>query len=131
MFIKAIFIFLLALTNLYASSVDCYKAAMQLKEFNQVSKSKQSFAFNLCKGSDDLYPIKCYEEILTIPDYIIPTLSQKHYTALTLCKGATKTNITPMSCFLDAIQLTIGQTQNFKSPIDFAIEFCKAKHQYL
>lgn len=114
-----------------ASSVSCYQQAINLKDFNQDQKSKQAFAYNLCKGSEDTYPITCYEEFLTLPDYILPTTTDKHFTALTMCRGATKTKISPMNCFLEAIKLPIAQTVNHKSPVEFAIQFCKAKHQYL
>ncbi len=115
----------------FASSVDCYKKAIDLKDFNQDAKSKQSFAYNLCKGSEDSYPVTCYEEFIDLPDYIFPIKSEKHYAALSLCRGATKSKITPMSCFMEAIKLPIEQTQIAKNPIEFAVNFCKAKHQYL
>jgi hypothetical protein len=117
--------------NTFASSVDCYRKAIQLKDIDQEDKTKQSFAYNLCKGSDDSFPVSCYEEFLTLPDYILPTAAAKHFAALTICRGAMKGKISPMSCFMEAIVLPLDLTLNHKTPIEFAINFCKARHQYL
>lgn len=123
--------FILMSFNSLASSVECYKKAIQMKDFDQDDKTKQSFAYNLCKGSEDLFPVTCYEEFVNLPDYILPTQAAKHYAALTVCRGATKGKISPMSCFMEAIVLPLELTQTHKTPIDFALNFCKAKHQYL
>ncbi|MFZ4715271.1 MAG: hypothetical protein ACOYL6_16230 [Bacteriovoracaceae bacterium] len=112
----------------HASSVDCYKMAIGLKSANQDDKSKQAFAYNLCKGSEDHYPVTCYEEFLSLPDYIIPTQAEKHFTAFTICRGAIKSKMTPMNCFMEAIKLPNDLTLIYKNPIEFSINFCKAKH---
>jgi hypothetical protein len=125
------FILLVLSFNSFASSVDCYKKAMELKDLNEDAKSKQAFAYNLCKGSEDNFPVICYQEFLNLPDYILSSPAAKHYAALSICRGAVKGKISPMSCFMDSIVLPLELTQNHKTPVDFAINFCKAKHQYL